>query len=96
MVEAVLFSEHFISLLTINNVNIIFSFVQRYLKNPDDDGHVELFDLISEMLAYDPKDRITLRQALRHPFLVPFYKSRRDRSNLLKNDERDRSYSASR
>lgn len=71
--------------------------LKRYLKDPDDEGHVELFDLISEMLAYDPKDRITARKALRHPFLVPFYKSRRDRSNLLQNDDgRDRSYSASR
>ena len=69
---------------------------QRYLKEPDDEGHIELFDLISEMLAYDAKDRITLRQALRHPFLVPYYKSRRDRSDLLKSDDRDRSYSLSR
>lgn len=34
----------------------------------DDEEHCQLFDLISRMLEYEPSDRITLAEALRHPF----------------------------
>lgn len=34
----------------------------------DDEDHCQLFDLISRMLEYEPSDRITLVEALRHPF----------------------------
>ncbi|KAL1123184.1 hypothetical protein AAG570_002271 [Ranatra chinensis] len=34
----------------------------------DDDDHRQLFDLISRMLEYDPSERITLGEAMRHPF----------------------------
>ena len=34
----------------------------------DGDDHRQLFDLILKMLVYDPADRITLAEALRHPF----------------------------
>uniref|UniRef100_A0A1B6K8J9 dual-specificity kinase n=1 Tax=Graphocephala atropunctata TaxID=36148 RepID=A0A1B6K8J9_9HEMI len=34
----------------------------------DDDDHRQLFDMISRMLEYDPAERITLAEALRHPF----------------------------
>uniref|UniRef100_A0A1B6JMD1 dual-specificity kinase n=1 Tax=Homalodisca liturata TaxID=320908 RepID=A0A1B6JMD1_9HEMI len=34
----------------------------------DDEDHRQLFDLISRMLEYDPTERITLAEALRHPF----------------------------
>merc|ERR1719348_322298 len=34
----------------------------------DADDHEQLFDLIQAMLVYDPAERITLDQALRHPF----------------------------
>ncbi|XP_077175255.1 dual specificity protein kinase CLK1 [Paroedura picta] len=33
-----------------------------------DSDHENLFDLIQKMLKYDPADRITLSQALKHPF----------------------------
>ena len=34
----------------------------------DEQDHQQLFDLIEKMLDYDPKRRITLVDALRHPF----------------------------
>lgn len=30
--------------------------------------HRQLFDLIARMLEYEPSQRITLREALKHPF----------------------------
>lgn len=40
---------------------------QRY-KQSDDPEHTQLFDLILKMLEYEPAQRITLREALAHPF----------------------------
>uniref|UniRef100_A0A0A9WG79 dual-specificity kinase n=1 Tax=Lygus hesperus TaxID=30085 RepID=A0A0A9WG79_LYGHE len=34
----------------------------------DDEDHRQLFNLIQKMLEYDPNDRISLSEALRHPF----------------------------
>jgi CDC-like kinase len=34
----------------------------------DEQDHQQLFELIEKMLEYDPKRRITLADALRHPF----------------------------
>jgi CDC-like kinase len=34
----------------------------------DEPDHQQLFELIEKMLEYDPKRRITLVEALRHPF----------------------------
>lgn len=34
----------------------------------DDDDHRQLFDLIQRMLDYEPSQRITLKDALAHPF----------------------------
>lgn len=34
----------------------------------DDEEHRQLFDLIGKMLDYEPSERITLAEALRHPF----------------------------
>lgn len=39
-----------------------------------DTEHELLFDLIGKMLAYDPAERITLREALKHPFFNPLKK----------------------
>ncbi|XP_066268950.1 dual specificity protein kinase CLK2-like isoform X1 [Branchiostoma lanceolatum] len=36
----------------------------------NDKEHEELFDLISQMLTYDPSKRITLSEALSHPFFA--------------------------
>ncbi len=54
--------------------------LQRYMMS-DGDDHRMLFDLVEKMLEYDPCLRITLDQALRHPFfdkLTP--EQREDRS----------------
>ena len=44
-------------------------------KMVDADDHRQLFDLILKMLAYDPSERISLNEALRHPFFssIPPY-----------------------
>uniref|UniRef100_A0A0K8V4G9 Serine/threonine-protein kinase Doa n=1 Tax=Bactrocera latifrons TaxID=174628 RepID=A0A0K8V4G9_BACLA len=34
----------------------------------DTEDHCELFDLIKKMLEYEPSQRVTLGDALRHPF----------------------------
>ena len=34
----------------------------------DMEDHRHLFDLIQKMLAYEPSERISLAEALRHPF----------------------------
>ncbi|XP_049522355.1 dual specificity protein kinase CLK2-like isoform X2 [Dermacentor silvarum] len=44
--------------------------LQRYL-SMDDEASRQLFHLISQMLAYEPSQRITLREALDHPFFEP-------------------------
>jgi CDC-like kinase len=41
--------------------------LQRY-QTVEDEDHRQLFDLISRMLEYDPSERITLAEAMRHPF----------------------------
>ena len=40
---------------------------QRYLQG-DTDEHRQLFDLIEKLLEYDPLHRITLKEAIKHPF----------------------------
>ena len=41
----------------------------------DSDEHKQLFDLIQKMLIYEPSERISLIEALRHPFFqnIPPY-----------------------
>lgn len=41
--------------------------LQRYMLS-DDEEHRQLFDLIQKMLDYEPSQRITLKDALSHPF----------------------------
>ncbi|CAF0989710.1 unnamed protein product [Rotaria sp. Silwood1] len=41
--------------------------IRRYMMS-DEQDHQQLFELIEKMLEYDPKRRITLIEALRHPF----------------------------
>uniref|UniRef100_A0A069DUK6 Putative lammer dual specificity kinase n=1 Tax=Panstrongylus megistus TaxID=65343 RepID=A0A069DUK6_9HEMI len=41
--------------------------LHRY-QTSDDEDHRQLFDLITRMLEYDPTERISLGEALRHPF----------------------------
>lgn len=40
-----------------------------------DAEHELLFDLIHRMLEYDPAERITLKEALKHPFFYPLKKT---------------------
>ena len=42
-------------------------FLQKY-RMTDLEDHMQLFDLIGQMLEYDPADRISLAAALKHPF----------------------------
>jgi len=42
--------------------------IQRYVKSESDQQHVLLFDLITKLLHYKPTHRLTLSDALRHPF----------------------------
>ncbi|CAF1191520.1 unnamed protein product [Rotaria sordida] len=39
----------------------------RYMMS-DEQDHQQLFELVEKMLEYDPKQRITLVDVLRHPF----------------------------
>ncbi|XP_071596365.1 dual specificity protein kinase CLK1-like [Heliangelus exortis] len=39
--------------------------------------HCHLFDLIEKMLQYDPAERITLQEALKHPFFFPLQREKR-------------------
>lgn len=62
----------------------------------DDEGTRQLFDLITKMLEYEASQRITLSEALRHPFFdkVPSHMRLRDKSKYT--SSRDRSHSLSR
>ena len=48
----------------------------------------QLYDLVTKMLAYDPEKRITLREAMKHPFFQRLPKSSLSASALAKNEER--------
>ena len=52
------------------------SFLQKY-RMSDSEDHLLLFDLVMKMLAYDPDERLSLDEALRHPFfdsIPPHYR----------------------
>lgn len=40
---------------------------QRYMQSNDAE-HRELFDLVQRMLEYEPSQRITLAESLKHPY----------------------------
>ncbi|KAL7024560.1 hypothetical protein ACKWTF_013107 [Chironomus riparius] len=56
--------------------------LHRYVMSETPD-HLQLFDLIRKMLDYDPATRITLDQALRHPYFgrLPPHQKLHDKSN---------------
>jgi len=42
--------------------------LMRYIRHKDDPEHLKLVDLIARMLEYDPTKRISLAEAINHPF----------------------------
>jgi CDC-like kinase len=56
--------------LTISSV----FFSQQYMTAQSAD-HEQLFDLVQKMLEYDPTKRLSLDQALRHPFFTCLLKA---------------------
>ena len=67
--------------------------LQRYLA-VDKPDHRALFDLMERMLEYDPSQRISMAEALRHPFFDSLTPEQRGDSACA--DSRDRSHSLSR
>jgi CDC-like kinase len=71
-------------------------FLQRY-QNTDDEDHRQLFDLIARMLEYEPSSRLTLGEALQHPFFDKIPPHQRLGDFRAAGDEgRERSHSLSR
>lgn len=70
------------------------------MKNEDEDTK-QLFDLIGRMLEYDALQRISLVEALKHPFFdkIPLHQRLKGSSDIEKNllsPSRERSHSLSR
>ncbi|ROT77714.1 darkener of apricot-like protein [Penaeus vannamei] len=63
----------------------------RSYQTSSDEDHRLLFDLITKMLEYEPGQRISLSEALRHPFFEKIPPHQR-----LGDDHRERSHSLSR
>ncbi|XP_049952555.1 dual specificity protein kinase CLK2 isoform X1 [Schistocerca serialis cubense] len=75
--------------------------LHRY-QHSDDEDHRQLFDLVSRMLEYEPSARITLAEAMRHPFFdkIPPHQrlgsDRRGGGSASSDRDRERSHSLSR
>ncbi|XP_021693299.1 uncharacterized protein LOC5570105 isoform X2 [Aedes aegypti] len=74
--------------------------LHRYVlaETPD---HLQLFDIIRRMLEYDPANRITLGEALRHPFFAKLPPAQRlhekcNENSVSASSSRERSHSLSR
>ncbi|XP_068623557.1 uncharacterized protein [Battus philenor] len=70
----------------------------RYMQSNSEE-HRQLFELIARMLEYEPSQRITLREALAHPFfskLPPHQRLGNDRPRCNGESSRERSHSLSR
>lgn len=51
-----------------------------------DESHLQLFDLIEKMMEYDPSKRLSLEQALKHPFISCLQKSSTSSKSSSKKD----------
>lgn len=74
---------------------ISLSIFQRYIP-VDEEEHRQLYELVSRMLEYEPSQRITLEEALEHPFfdkLAPELKLHKLEES---SDNKERSHSLSR
>ena len=69
--------------------------LQHYITDPENTDHRDLFDLIWCMLKYCPKERVTLREAFRHPFFAK-YSADDSSGSRADNGDRERSHSISR
>lgn len=69
---------------------------QHYITDPENTDHRDLFDLVWCMLKYCPKERITLREAFRHPFFARYNTTEEDGGSRAGNQDRERSHSISR
>ncbi|CAI9544865.1 unnamed protein product [Staurois parvus] len=47
------------------------SLLKKYMLNNSNDEHQQLFDLIEGMLEYEPSKRMSLSDAVKHPFFSP-------------------------
>ena len=69
---------------------------QRYIKDPENEDHQQLFDLMEKLLVYEVSSRYSLRQAMRHPFFRKFYEEdflRRDSGHSSSSERRSHSLS---
>lgn len=71
--------------------------LRRYMMSEEED-HQQLFDLISQMLQYEPSQRISLKEAMRHSFFdkLPLELKLHELEKHKESDGRERSHSLSR
>ena len=62
----------------------------------DTQDHIHLFELIERMLEYDPAQRMSMKEALEHPFFDKLTEEQKNPVAYQKNENRERSHSLSR
>lgn len=62
--------------------------LKHYMMSKGED-HQQLFDLIEKLMEYDPAKRLSLEQALRHPFFSCYHKSSSSRSSSSSSSKKD-------